>query len=147
MELKVKTLDGGDHVFAIDDQVRGREEGLFLEKMSFKTALDMFEIFGWIKQDNSLLAQHENSSISRRSPSPDSPSWGNELQRPWIAFLPLQASLLSLRESIASRTGVAIANQRLIFQGRVLGDNDRSLHELGLRAGHTLHMVERAPNL
>ncbi|CAH8360787.1 unnamed protein product [Eruca vesicaria subsp. sativa] len=45
---------------------------------------------------------------------------------------------------IASETGVPVAQQRLIFRGRVLKD-DHPLSEYHLENGHTLHLVVRQP--
>ena len=48
------------------------------------------------------------------------------------------------KEKIASETGVPVAQQRLIFRGRVLKD-DHPLSEYHLENGHTLHLVVRQP--
>ncbi|CAF2041060.1 BnaA09g15900D [Brassica napus] len=46
------------------------------------------------------------------------------------------------KEKIASETGVPVAQQRLIFRGRVLKD-DHPLSEYHLENGHTLHLIVR----
>ncbi|KAJ0252495.1 hypothetical protein HA466_0116870 [Hirschfeldia incana] len=48
------------------------------------------------------------------------------------------------KEKIAGVTGVPVAQQRLIFRGRVLKD-DHPLSEYHLESGHTLHLVVRQP--
>ncbi|KAF8085742.1 hypothetical protein N665_0649s0018 [Sinapis alba] len=48
------------------------------------------------------------------------------------------------KEKIASETGVPVAQQRLIFRGRVLKD-DHPLSEYHLENGHTLHLIVRQP--
>ncbi|CAN8277052.1 unnamed protein product [Cochlearia groenlandica] len=48
------------------------------------------------------------------------------------------------KEKIASETGVPVAQQRLIFRGRVLKD-EHPLSEYHLENGHTLHLVIRQP--
>ncbi|KAJ4878320.1 Ubiquitin-like superfamily protein [Raphanus sativus] len=48
------------------------------------------------------------------------------------------------KEKIAGETGVPVAQQRLIFRGRVLKD-DHPLSEYHLENGHTLHLVVRQP--
>ncbi|KAL0793633.1 hypothetical protein Bca101_065010 [Brassica carinata] len=48
------------------------------------------------------------------------------------------------KEKIAGETGVPVAQQRLIFRGRVLKD-DHPLSEYHLENGHTLHLIVRQP--
>ncbi|CAH2079088.1 unnamed protein product [Thlaspi arvense] len=50
----------------------------------------------------------------------------------------------SFKEKIASEIGVPVAQQRLIFRGRVLKD-DHPLSEYHLENGHTLHLIVRQP--
>ncbi|KAL3505459.1 hypothetical protein ACH5RR_035300 [Cinchona calisaya] len=50
----------------------------------------------------------------------------------------------AFKEKIASRIGVPVEQQRLIFRGRVLKD-DHLLSEYYVENGHTLHLVERQP--
>jgi hypothetical protein len=49
-----------------------------------------------------------------------------------------------LKSSLATTTGVAVESQRVIYRGRVLAD-DATLATAGVGDGHTVHMVERAP--
>ncbi|KAJ4798777.1 Ubiquitin family protein [Rhynchospora pubera] len=48
----------------------------------------------------------------------------------------------ALKEKIVDITGVPVEQQRLIFRGRVLND-DQPLSEYHVKDGHTLHMVAR----
>ncbi|KAG9442114.1 hypothetical protein H6P81_017968 [Aristolochia fimbriata] len=48
------------------------------------------------------------------------------------------------KEKVASAIGVPVAQQRLIFRGKVLKD-DHLLSEYHVEDGHTLHLVERQP--
>ncbi|XP_068640648.1 uncharacterized protein [Aristolochia californica] len=48
------------------------------------------------------------------------------------------------KEKVASAIGVPVAQQRLIFRGKVLKD-DHLLSEYHVENGHTLHLVERLP--
>lgn len=58
-----------------------------------------------------------------------------------------QATLGALRAKVLEATNVAIERQRLIFKGKVLNDDSKTLSALGLVDGNVLHMVERAPVL
>ncbi|XP_047322118.1 ubiquitin-like domain-containing protein CIP73 [Impatiens glandulifera] len=49
------------------------------------------------------------------------------------------------KEKIANETGLPIVQQRLIFRGKVLKD-DQLLSEYHVDNGHTLHLVERQPS-
>eukprot|EP00959_Pyramimonas_sp_CCMP1952_P466994 9490847-Pyramimonas_sp.AAC.1 len=51
-----------------------------------------------------------------------------------------------LRRRLEAETGVGIAVQRLIHRGRILED-DKSLPDYGVKDGHSLHMVERPPDI
>jgi hypothetical protein len=57
----------------------------------------------------------------------------------------LQATLGALRSAVQEATQVLNERQRLIFRGRVLSDDTKTLTALGLVDGNVLHMVERAP--
>lgn len=48
------------------------------------------------------------------------------------------------KEMIASQVGLPVAQQRLIYRGRVLKDN-HALSEYHVESGHTLHLVARQP--
>ncbi|GAA0150975.1 chaperone [Lithospermum erythrorhizon] len=50
----------------------------------------------------------------------------------------------AFKEKIASQTGLPVVQQRLIFRGKVLKDNDL-LSDYHVESGHTLHLVERQP--
>ncbi|OMP03007.1 Ubiquitin [Corchorus capsularis] len=50
----------------------------------------------------------------------------------------------SFKERIANEIGVPVGQQRLIFRGKVLKDDDL-LSEYHVENGHTLHLVERQP--
>ncbi|KAK1273022.1 hypothetical protein QJS04_geneDACA009705 [Acorus gramineus] len=52
--------------------------------------------------------------------------------------------VLTLKEKVAEASGVSVAQQRLIFRGRVLKDDD-VLSEYHVEDGHTLHLVARQP--
>ncbi|XP_076914947.1 uncharacterized protein LOC143574125 [Bidens hawaiensis] len=49
------------------------------------------------------------------------------------------------KESIASEVGLSVDQQRLIFRGKVLKDED-PLSEYHVESGHTLHLVARQPS-
>ncbi|XP_021902428.1 large proline-rich protein bag6-like isoform X2 [Carica papaya] len=49
------------------------------------------------------------------------------------------------KEKIASKIGIPVSQQRLIFRGKVLKD-DQPLSEYHVESGHTLHLVERQPS-
>ncbi|XP_017247460.1 ubiquitin-like domain-containing protein CIP73 isoform X2 [Daucus carota subsp. sativus] len=49
------------------------------------------------------------------------------------------------KENVASKTGVPVEQQRLIFRGKVLKDN-HLLSEYQVDNGHTLHLVARQPS-
>ncbi|XP_074373008.1 uncharacterized protein LOC141713472 isoform X2 [Apium graveolens] len=49
------------------------------------------------------------------------------------------------KEKVASKTGVPVEQQRLIFRGKVLKDN-HLLSEYQVDNGHTLHLVARQPS-
>lgn len=53
-------------------------------------------------------------------------------------------AIVELKSSLATTTGVAVESQRVIYRGRVLAD-DATLATAGVGDGHTVHMVERAP--
>ena len=53
----------------------------------------------------------------------------------------------NLKEQVQSASSVDVDRQRILFCGRVLSDNDKSLGECGVKDGHTLHMVERPPDV
>ncbi|KAF9215435.1 hypothetical protein BGZ59_001375 [Podila verticillata] len=56
--------------------------------------------------------------------------------------VPLQETVLQLKERLAVLLQVPSPRQRLIFQGRLLRDEDR-LNDYALRDGHTIHLVTR----
>ncbi|KAL8166821.1 hypothetical protein V2J09_008320 [Rumex salicifolius] len=53
-------------------------------------------------------------------------------------------SVSSFKEKIAEKIGLPVAQQRLIFRGKVLKD-EHLLSEYHVESGHTLHLVERQP--
>lgn len=58
-----------------------------------------------------------------------------------------ESTVLALKQEVMRVSGVEAARQRLLFCGRVLADDARTLNEVGVRVGHTLHMVERPADL
>lgn len=58
-----------------------------------------------------------------------------------------ESTVLALKQEVMRVSGVEAARQRLLFCGRVLADDARTLNEVGVRDGHTLHMVERPADL
>ncbi|GAA0147923.1 chaperone [Lithospermum erythrorhizon] len=55
-------------------------------------------------------------------------------------------TVLAFKEKIASQIGLPVVQQRLIFRGKVLKDNDL-LSDYHMDSGHTLHLVERQPSV
>ncbi|KAJ0615942.1 putative Ubiquitin-like domain-containing protein [Helianthus annuus] len=51
----------------------------------------------------------------------------------------------TFKETITSEVGLPVDQQRLIFRGKVLKDEDR-LSEYHVESGHTLHLVNRQPS-
>nr|XP_043606238.1 ubiquitin-like domain-containing protein CIP73 isoform X2 [Erigeron canadensis] len=51
----------------------------------------------------------------------------------------------AFKEKIASDVGLSVAQQRLIFRGKVMKDEHR-LSEYHVESGHTLHLVARQPS-
>jgi len=64
-----------------------------------------------------------------------------------LSGLSPQTTLQALQEQLATVAGVPVPLQRLIWQGAVLetqeGAEGRTLQELGVEAGHVLHLVVR----
>ncbi|KAA8528801.1 hypothetical protein F0562_036156 [Nyssa sinensis] len=54
-------------------------------------------------------------------------------------------SVSLFKEKIASKIGLPVGQQRLIFRGKVLKD-DHQLSEYYVESGHTLHLVARQPS-
>lgn len=58
----------------------------------------------------------------------------------------LQCPVPELRRLLEAETGVGIAVQRLIHRGQILQD-DKTVADYGVKDGHSLHMVERPPDI
>lgn len=56
----------------------------------------------------------------------------------------VQSSVSSLKEQLASPSGIAADEQRVIYRGQVLKD-ERTLSSYGIEEDHTVHLVPRAP--
>lgn len=67
-------------------------------------------------------------------------------QKNYLVSILSDASVPQLKEMVASKTGIVIGRQRLIFRGKVL-KNDQNIAQYALKDGHTLHLVTRAENL
>ena len=57
------------------------------------------------------------------------------------------ATVGALKAELETRSGVPAEQQRLLFCGRVLANDAATLASCGARNGHTLHMVERPPDV
>ena len=55
--------------------------------------------------------------------------------------VPLGANVATLKEQIEKELSVTQDSQRLIYQGKVLKDNDKRLSEYGMEDGHAIHLV------
>uniref|UniRef100_A0A1I7XBD8 BCL2-associated athanogene 6 n=1 Tax=Heterorhabditis bacteriophora TaxID=37862 RepID=A0A1I7XBD8_HETBA len=58
-----------------------------------------------------------------------------------------EAPLTTFRDAITQRLNIPSDRQRLIFQGRPLLDDAKSLSSYGVREGLVIHLVERPPNI
>ncbi len=57
------------------------------------------------------------------------------------------STVAALKGEVERASGVDAARQRILFCGRVLSDGEKTLEESGVKDGHTLHMVERPPDV
>jgi hypothetical protein len=57
--------------------------------------------------------------------------------------LQFKATIAALHQSIAASTSVPIAEQRLIFKGKVLSDDQRKIRDCGLSNDIVIHLVRR----
>ncbi|UPR03026.1 hypothetical protein HOP50_11g63530 [Chloropicon primus] len=57
------------------------------------------------------------------------------------------STIRDLKLEVERVSGVEVDRQRILFCGRVLAENDKTLEESGIKDGHVLHMVERPPDV
>ncbi|CEL93947.1 unnamed protein product [Vitrella brassicaformis CCMP3155] len=53
------------------------------------------------------------------------------------------ATVRKLKEMVKDREGIEIAHQRLIYAGKQLDDNDKTLRDYGIQKNDTVHLVLR----
>ncbi|KAL8144276.1 hypothetical protein V2J09_017308 [Rumex salicifolius] len=97
-----------------------------------------------LREDMDVASSSESSTSSGSSNSIVELNIKTLDSRIYSFLVDKTTSVSSFKEKIAEKIGLPVAQQRLIFRGKVLKDED-NLSEYHVENGHTLHLVERQP--
>ena len=90
------------------------------------------------------LKVHESSTVSQTENNPEFPIFVKTLiGKTSVLYVHALESIESIKQKIALSEGVPIDQQRIIFAGKLLDENEKTLNDLNIVRESTIHMILR----